>query len=406
MEVFLIGGGIGGLMAALCLHQVGIRCRVFEANIEFKRLGVGINLHPHAMRELSKLGLEPALTHLGVVAKEKSYFTSHGQLVFSEPCGHFAGLDHPHVAIHRADLHDLLLSTVIERLGRQAVAMGHTCIGIEQDRQSVTAHFSDTGIGKTIALKADIAVACDGLHSAVRRQLYQNEPPPLYSGFTSWRGLVRAPPFLSGASMVLVGTLETALFMGYPIKNYPDGSQLMNLIASVPKNIPIEGNSFSGRGRLEDFIDHFKDWTFSWIDISGLFASADAFLELPLVDRDPLNRWTFGRVTLLGDAAHPMSPRGGNGAAQSMIDAATLAQALANEPDLNSALEKYEAQRRPVTNNIVLANRESPPDTIIRSVEDRTEGRSVDNLDKAVNRAELEKISKNYKRVTGAIGNA
>jgi 5-methylphenazine-1-carboxylate 1-monooxygenase len=404
MDVLLAGGGIGGLTAALWLHRVGIRCRVYEASQQYYRLGVGINLHPHAVKELAELGLEAALLHRGVVARERAFFNAHGQLIYREPVGRFAGLPHPHVTIQRADLHDILLTAVVERLGPNAIVMGHRCTGVEQDGNAVVAQLADAGSGHAqVAVRADIAVACDGLHSAIRRRFYPYEPAPIYCGKTSWRGLAHANPFLSGASVAFVGAYSTGMIAAYPVKNYPDGTQLINLIACLPKQIPVRGD-FDRQGRLDDFIDRFSGWTFDWIDVPRLFSGADGVVEFPLLDRDPVSRWTFGRVTLLGDAAHPMSPRGGNGAAQAIIDAATLAQCLASEPNPSSALEKYEAQRRPATSDIVLANRQSPPDTIIEKVEARTGGSRFDAIDEIATSDELRAISENYQRVTGGFG--
>ena len=390
MQTILIGGGIGGLTAALWLHKVGVPCRIFEASPAFRPLGVGISLQPHAMTELAEVGLAPALMSRGVVAKEKAFFTASGSLIHSEPYD-TAQLADPYVTIQRSDLHDILLGEVIRRLGPDAVVMDRRCVRVEQSGDFVTVHFVDSN-GSAKAERADIAVGCDGLHSAVRRQMYPNESAPIYSGVTSWRGLVRSSPFLSGSSIALVGAFDTALFMAYPVRQHADGGQLLNLIASVPKPVPIEIDGSGTPGRREDFIEHFREWTFDWLDVPGLLYGTDSYLELPLVDRDPLARWTFDRVTLLGDAAHPMSPRGGNGAAQSIIDAAELARSLANEPDIRSALERYEAKRRPAANTVVMANRESPPDLIIKRAGD---GPAVDS-------AEFKNIWANYNRLTGA----
>jgi 2-polyprenyl-6-methoxyphenol hydroxylase-like FAD-dependent oxidoreductase len=404
MDVLVAGGGIGGLTAALWLHRIGIRCRVYEASQHYNRLGVGINLQPHAVKELSELGLEAALVHRGVVIEERAFFNAHGQLIYREPVGRFARLPFPHVTIQRADLHDILLAAVIERLGPQAVVMGHRCVGIEQDAGAVVGRFAIAGSRHAdVAVRADMAVACDGLHSAVRRRFYPHEPAPLYCGKTSWRGLARAEPFLSGATVAFVGAYNTGMFAAYPVRIYPDGTQLINLIACLPKRIPV-GSDLDRQARVADFIDRFNGWIFDWIDVPRLFSSTKDVLEFPLVDRDPIPRWTFGRVTLLGDAAHPMSPRGGNGAAQAIIDAATLARSLAGEGDPSSALRDYEARRRPATSEIVLANRLSPPDTIIETIERRTGGGRLDAVDHIATCDELRVISQNYQRVTGALG--
>jgi 5-methylphenazine-1-carboxylate 1-monooxygenase len=402
MSVILAGGGIGGLTAALWLHRVGIRCRVYEAAQEYNPVGVGINLQPHAVKVLSQLGLQAALVDRGVVVEERAFFSAHGQLIYREPVGRFAGQSYPHLTILRAELHDILLGTVIERLGPDAVVMGHRCTGIAQNADGVIARFANADGGEPVAAEADVAVACDGLHSVVRRQLHPHEPAPLYCGTTSWRGLADGSPFLSGASVAFVGSYNTGMVAAYPVRLHPDGSQLINLIACLPKQSPACGD-VERQGRLEDFIHRFSGWRFDWIDVPQLFSCADGVLELPLVDRDPIHRWTFGRITLLGDAAHPMSPRGGNGAAQAIIDAAVLAQCLASEPEASSALQRYEARRRPATTDIVMTNRRNPPDSIIETIERRTGGGRFDAIENVATLDELRAVSSNYQRVTGAM---
>src|SRR5882672_2313127 len=219
MDILLAGGGIGGLTAALWLHRIGMRCRVYEASQHYNRLGVGINLQPHAVKELADLGLQAALLQRGVEAEERAYFTSHGELIYREPVGRFAGLSYPHITIQRADLHDILLTAVMERLGPDAVLMGHRCTGIEQDGDDVIARFAVASRGHAeVTVRADVAVACDGLHSAVRRRFYPHEPAPLYCGKTSWRGVARGKAFLSGATVVFVGAYDSGLFAAYPVK--------------------------------------------------------------------------------------------------------------------------------------------------------------------------------------------
>lgn len=401
MDATVIGGGIGGLTTALSLHRAGIGCRVFEASSAWKPLGVGINLQAHAVKELSDLGLEEALIRRGIVARERAYFTAHGQLVYREPLGRFAGLSHPHISIQRSELHNILLTAVIERLGADAVHLGHRCCGIEQDDNSIEAKFAANGLAtEQCTARSDIVIACDGLHSAIRHQFFPDEPPPRYSGKISWRAFARAKPFLSGATVAFVGAYSTGMFAAYPVRNYPDDTQLLNLIACIPEestgDLPCDG-----QGRVEDFINHYRSWTFDWIDVPKLFSSVESVLELPLLDRDPLPRWTFGRATLLGDAAHPMSPRGGNGAAQAIIDAATLARCIAETTDPTSALLSYEEQRRPATRDIILANRENPPDTIIEKVEQRTGGKRFVQVADVIAPEELRSVSDNYQRLTG-----
>lgn len=397
MQVALVGGGIGGLMAALALHRAGIDCRVFESSLAYEPLGVGLSLRPQGVRVLAKFGLKPELIRRGVEIKDRFYFDRHGVLVYREPCGAAVG-NEPYLTIHRADLHEILLNSVVERLGCQAVTMGYHCTGFEQDGNGVAAHFLDVQSGRREEVKASILVGCDGLHSVVRRRLFPNEAQPIQCGITSWRGVARGQPFLSGTSLALVGTFDKAMVTAYPIRNYSDGSQLINLVASLP-NAVLAHPDFGENGTLDDFIDHFREWAFGWIDVPTRFAQLNTIMRLPLVDRDPLDQWTFGRVTLLGDAAHPMSPRGGNGAVQSIIDAAVLGEVLAAESDANTALQRYETLRRTATNEIVQTNRENPPDTIINAAR-RKRPRSG-GFGELADQTTFKRISENYRRLTG-----
>jgi 2-polyprenyl-6-methoxyphenol hydroxylase-like FAD-dependent oxidoreductase len=264
----------------------------------------------------------------------------------------------------------------------------------------VIVHLVDSRTGDPLpAERGTVAIACDGIHSAVRRQFYPDGDPLVYAGTTMWRGVTRGRPFLNGASIARIGTYDSGKLLIYAIRNYPDGTQLLNWVAEARAKADAEGN-WSKEGKLEDFIGYFKDWHFDWLDVPDMMARAEAVLEYPMADRDPLDRWTFGRVTLLGDAAHPMVPRGGNGAAQSIIDARVLADLLADAEDPVAALQAYEAQRRPATNKVVLTNRVGPPDTIISLVEERTQGRPFTDLDSVISQDELRAISQQYASVT------
>jgi 2-polyprenyl-6-methoxyphenol hydroxylase-like FAD-dependent oxidoreductase len=397
MHVAIIGGGIGGLSTALYLHQQGIDCRVYESVPEYKPLGVGINLFPHAMRRLFELGLEDAVREVGVEAKEFTFFNQHGQLIYREPCGRHAGYDWPHFSFHRADLHRVLLDAVMARLGPDAVHNGHRCSGFSQDDQGVTLQL-DTAT-TSHAVRADVAIACDGFHSAVRRQLYPEEAPAHFGGINLWRGVTRGQPFLSGASVTRCGALRHGKLVVYPIRNHADGTQTINWAVEILKSDWSE-NDWNKTGQLSDFIDYFSNRCFPWLDIPRLFREAEFILEYPMVDRDPIPRWSFGRVTLLGDAAHPMYPRGGNGGAQSILDAELLASLLANCDDPVQALQAYEAERRPKTRDIVLTNRSTPPDAIIERVDALTASQPFARIEDVISLTELQGMSELYKQVT------
>ena len=392
-HILIVGGGIGGLTLALALHARGLSCRVYEAAPEFRPLGVGINMLPHAIRELTALGLQPALESYGVEAREFAYFNRHGQAVFAEPCGRFAGYEYPHFSIHRADLHKVLADAVESRLGPDTVRLGHRCVGVEQDAGGAKALFENAG-----PASGTILVGADGFHSAVRRQFHPDEGAPHFGGINMWRGVTRRAPFLTGASVTRVGTVARGKMVIYPIRRFDDGSQLVNWVTEQPRD-DHKPNDWATPGRIEDFIAPFADWKFDWLDIPELIARAEFILEYPMLDRDPVDRWTFGRVTLLGDAAHPMYPRGGNGGAHAILDAEALARLLVEIDDPAAALKAYEDERLEVTREIVLANRKQPPDHIIETVEALTGGEPFERLEDVIDPAELAAISDRYKEI-------
>ena len=403
MQTIIAGAGIGGLTLALAMHAAEVpgQIRIYEAAGEFKPLGAGINLGPHAIKELSALGLEPALSARGCLPQDYAFFTRLGQLVYREPWGRAAGHQWPHVSIHRADLHDVLIRAVIERLGADCLWTGHRCTGFAQDETGVMVHLAGPD-GTVIAPeRADILIACDGIHSAVRTQLFPNEGPFIFRGVNLWRGITRHAPILTGASIARIGARHTTMSL-YPIRSNVDaaGNMLVNWVVEVERDVAVPVD-WSKPGRLEDFDHHFEDWRFDWLDAAALIGGSDQILSYPMVDRDPLPRWTHGRVTLLGDAAHPMYPQGGNGGAQSIIDAATLARALVSEPSPPDALAAYEAARLPATSRIVLQNRTAPPNVIVDTVEQRTAGRRFDRLDDVISQDELRSIFERYQKVAG-----
>ncbi|WP_144632481.1 flavin-dependent oxidoreductase [Bordetella genomosp. 13] len=401
-DVVIIGAGVGGLVLALSLHQAGIACRVYEAVREIRPLGVGINLLPHATRELDELGLLPALDPVGVRTKESVFYTRHGQLIYREPAGQAAGYDWPQYSIHRGDLQMALLDAVRQRLGADSVVTDARCSRVDQDDAGVTAHFRDNDGHDLPPVRGAIAVGCDGIHSALRKQLYPREGAPRYSGVNMWRGTTRCKPFLSGASMVRAGWLSTGKMVIYPIRDDVDaqGNQLVNWVAEIEAAEPAV-RDWTRAGRLEDFFPAFADWHFDWLDVAALIQDADGILEYPMVDQDPLPTWTQGRLTLLGDAAHPMVPRGSNGAGQAVIDARYLAGQLKRQGLTPAALADYDRVRVEATTRVVLTNRANPPDAILREVHVRSGDRPYARIEDVISPAELESISANYKRVAG-----
>lgn len=400
-RIAVVGGGIAGLSLALQLHQRGLACDVYERVPEVRELGVGITLLPHAMRELAGLGLQPALEAAGIENLESVFFNRFGQFIYREPRGRHAGYAVPEIGIHRGKLHRILYDAAVQRLGPERIHTGHRCTQVTQDASSATVWFTDAQGAPRAPVSADIVVACDGVHSAVRRQYYPDEQLA-FAGINTWRGVTRHKPILSGKSYVRVGSIKTGKMVIYPIVDSVDGDghQLVNWMAEIER--PGESmNDWNQGGRVEDFIGLFQDWHFDWLDVPALIRNAEQVLEYPMVDKDPIPQWTFGRVTLMGDAAHPMYPRGSNGSAQALIDARTLATELASPCTAEQALQSYEALRREATARVVATNRTVPPDFINIKVDELSGDRPFRHIDDLITQAELREISENYKRVAG-----
>lgn len=400
MRVVIVGAGIGGLTTALELHRVGIDCQLHEAVEQISPVGVGVNVLPHAARILGELGLAGDLTAVSVLTRESVFYNRFGQLVYTEPAGRFAGHSDPQYSIHRAQLQDVLLRAVRERIGPDAVRLGQPAVRVSQDDRRATVHF-DAGHPPA---HADAVIGCDGIHSVVRAQFHPEEGPPRYSGITMWRGVSLWPPFLTGASMVRAGWFPTGKLVAYPIRHDADGhgNDLVNWIGE--KHAPAKPDRrWDRRGRLEDFVDCFADWSWDWLDVPGMLRAAPEVLEYPMVDQEPLDRWGAGRITLLGDAAHPMLPRGSNGAGQAILDARALAECLAGRrPDeVSAALAGYEHLRREATSAVVRANRVSPPDAILGEVYRRTGDQPFGSVTDVIGLDELRTLAHSYRQVTG-----
>jgi 5-methylphenazine-1-carboxylate 1-monooxygenase len=401
-NVIIVGAGIGGLTLGLALHKSGIPCRIFESTAEIKAVGVGINLLPHATRELAALGLEEALAKVAIATSDATFFNRFGQLIYQESLGCAAGYEHPQFSIHRGDLQMVLLDAFVARAGRERLNTNSHCLAVEQDETGVSVTFAD-GPGGTnrSTVRGRIAVACDGINSAIRKRFFPDEGEPRYSGVNMWRGVTRWKPILSGASMVRAGWLSHGKMVIYPIRPAgADGLQLVNWVAEI-ETPAYRRRDWNRPGAIGDFIGAFAGWHFDWLDVPAFIRAADHVLEFPMVDQDPLPRWSFGRVTLLGDAAHPMVPRGSNGAGQAILDARALVSALLEHGDPVAALAAYENQRLEATTRIVLTNRTNPPDAILREVFQRTNDKPFGKIDDVISRGELVALSEGYKQIAG-----
>lgn len=375
MKVLIAGAGIGGLTLALMLNQRGIPVQLFEAAREVREVGVGINVLPHAIRELDAVGLLPALDKVGVRTRKLSYLTKQGQEVWSELRGLHGGHEVPQFSIHRGRLQKTIYDAVIDRLGPDAVLTGRRLAGFVQDEAGVTAHFTDAIEGGAgLSVRGDVLICCDGIHSAGRRTFYPDEGAPSWQGVAMWRGAAEWPVWLDGESMAIGGGLG-GKFVLYPIAPARDGLQLTNWVVNVrikdPALSPPPPDNWSRQVSLATVLPHAKRFHVPGMDIEGLVRATPAIFEYPMADRDPLPRWTFGRVTLLGDAAHPMYPVGSNGASQAILDARCLADALAQAEHPRAALWVYEKDRLPKTAEVVRTNRIGGPERVIDEVEKR-----------------------------------
>ena len=401
-DIIIVGAGIGGLTLGLALQQAGIPCRIFESAPEIKAIGVGINLLPHATKELAALGLEDALARVAIETTDATFFNRFGQLIYQEPLGRAAGYDHPQFSIHRGDLQMVLRDAFCARAGAERLVTGRHCLAVEQDETGVTVNFVDgpSGVSR-FATRGRAAIACDGINSVIRKQFYPDDDVA-FAGINSWRGVTRRNPILTGRSYIRVGSILTGKIVIYPIIDRVDseGNQLINWMAEI-KQDSFDKNDWNKPGNLADFFPIYENWRFDWLDVAGLIEKADSILEYPMVDKDPLERWTFGRVTLAGDAAHPMYPRGSNGAAQGAIDARTLADCLAVADDPCAGLKAYEGKRLSATADVVRTNRQHPPDFINIRVEELVGDRPFTNLDDYISQDELRALSERYKQVAG-----
>ena len=403
-RVAIVGGGIGGLVLALQCHRRGIDCLVFEAVEKLEPLGVGINLLPHSVRILAGLGLLDELRATAIETSELAYFNKHGQAIWREPRGLAAGYDFPQFSIHRGELHLMLLRHVRDRIGAERVLVGHAIKRFDNVGDKATAVLENRRSGAEVAtVTADLIVAADGIHSTVRAALYPEEGPPRYSGRVLWRGTCVALPFLTGRSMMQAGHASQKAVV-YPISRKvfeESGNNLTNWIMelAVPGDTPPK-QDWSKQVDKSVFAGPFASWQWDWLDVPALIANGGAAYEYPMCDRDPLPQWSFGRVTLLGDAAHPMYPIGSNGASQAILDTESLGAALAEEPGVPQALARYEAERREATGKIVLANRGNGPDQVMQLAEERAPD-GFDNVHDVIPLAELEAISARYKQTAG-----
>jgi len=404
MKVLIVGGGIGGLATALSLHERGIDCELYEQSSGIRELGVGINTLPNAIKELADLGLLEQLDAVGVRTYELIMTHRLGQEICRDLRGLDAGYAVPQFSIHRGRLQGVLYDAVRSRLGAEVVHVGHRLAGFGQDAGGVQATFTDRDGNVIGTARGDALIAADGIHSAVRAALYPHEGSPRWNGVMMWRGATDWPVFLTGRSMIIAGGTASKLVL-YPIgPGATPGTRLTNWAVcaqiAAPGTEPPRREDWSRPGRREELAPYLDRFRVRHVDLRGLVDATPQCYEYPMCDRDPLPAWSFGRVTLLGDAAHPMYPMGSNGASQAILDARCLARCLVSHAGVPAALAAYQDERLPMTSQIVQMNRRGGPEGVIDVVEERAPD-GFENLRDVISPGELNAILKGYATAAG-----
>ncbi|MBS0126820.1 flavin-dependent oxidoreductase [Thetidibacter halocola] len=399
--VMIAGGGIGGLVTALTLHQVGVPCVVFEKVREPKPLGVGINLQPNAVRELFDLGLgADRLDTVGLPAREWALVGLNGNDIFAEPRGLEAGYRWPQYAAHRGRFHMLLMDVFRHRAGPDALRTATEVTGYRNGPDGVTVQLR-TPEGPA-EMTGTLLIGAEGIHSPIRAQMHPDQPPIHWGGAIMWRGTTRAKPIRTGSSFIGLGTHEHRMVI-YPI-SHPDADGLaqINWIAELTVD-PSHGWKDAGWFQpvpIDSFAHHFDAFRYDWLDVPALLRGADVAYRNPMIDRDPIPTWIDGRVALLGDAAHAMYPTGSNGASQAIMDARTLGAAMLTHGVTPQALEAYDAQLAGPVGQLVLRNRGAGPFGLLNLVDQRCGG-VFDNIDAVIPAAERAAFMADYKRAAG-----
>jgi 2-polyprenyl-6-methoxyphenol hydroxylase-like FAD-dependent oxidoreductase len=410
-QILIAGAGIGGLTTALALHAAGFtNIHIFETSATLTTLGVGINVQPSAVLILRNLGLLEALEKTGIKTQELNFYNRHGDSILSEPRGMHAGYAVPQFSIHRGEFQMLLLSAVKERLGEDTLHLNHALTGFDQTDESITARFSQRKYGMPAAMSSvtgDVLIAADGINSTARKLLYPGEGPPRFSGRMLWRGCIERDQYLTGASMVWAGHTDQK-FIAYPIsqRSANKGKSLINWIAELrirdkaDVDLTPPKTDWTKAVKKDVFAGPFATWRCGGLEMADLINNTEKVFEFPMSDRDPVEKWSFGRLTLMGDAAHAMYPIGSNGASQAIIDAETLAKHLSSSSSIPEALTAYELERLPPTAKIVMANRANGPDHVLQLAEERAPD-GFGNVHDVIPKEELEEIGRVYKKVAG-----
>lgn len=402
-HVLIAGGGIGGLVLALTLHQIGVSCTVFESVRELKPLGVGINLQPNAVRELEDLGIgEDEMDAVGIPAREWALVGLNGREIYAEPRGKLAGYKWHQYAVHRGEFHMLLYRKVIERLGPQAVRLGSKVTGYRKEADGTVTALVEDRAGLVEEVAGTLLFGADGIHSSVRAQMHPDQPPIHWGGTIMWRGTAKGVPIRSGSSFVGLGTSRHRVVI-YPI-SHPDAEGLsdINWIAEQTYDTDHDWTK-SGWFRpvaLSEFAREFDGFVYDWLNLPELLAKSDIAYENPMIDRDPLPTWVDGPVALIGDAAHPMYPTGSNGASQAIVDARQIGRIMLERGVTAEALARFDAEFCGPIGQVAMRNRGAGPFGLLNMVDERCGGQ-FDNIDDIIPAQERRAFMLAYQQAAG-----
>ncbi|CAF3640727.1 unnamed protein product [Rotaria sp. Silwood1] len=397
-DVLIAGAGISGLVAGLCLHRAGFSVRIHERAQKLEETGFGVNLQPYCVKLLYELGLESEMNEAGICNNKAVFYSSHGQFVYQDPRGLDAGYKWPMYSLHRGRFQQLLLRHVHEEMGAEVVRLGQKLVTFRLQPHHVEVDFMNSITGDIDTERAKVLLAADGINSTVRKILYPDEGPPLWQGITMWRGVTRMDKlYLDGRTMIFAGNPDDRQLIVYPVSE-----QLVNWAFTVRiqepgvRPAPV-ATDWHHLGHIEDVLPLLWDIKLDFLDIDNLVNSSIIVNQFHVTDRNPLPRWTYDRVTLIGDAAHPMSPYGGNGASQAIIDARDLLLAFRTHGITPTGLEKYDQLRRTVSQSYILAAREFGPEKILKIVAERSPF-GFQNLSEVISSEEIDETFSVYRK--------
>ena len=365
-------------------------------------LGVGINIQPNAVRELLDAGIDLSdLDSIGVPAQEWALVGLNGKEVYAEPRGLEAGYKWPQYAVHRGQLLMMLYNKVVERLGNDAVLLGHRVSKYRKDEHGVTVSLRSSN-GKHAEHRCQLLIGADGIHSTVRAQMHPEQPPIHWGGAVMWRGTARVKPMRTQSSFIGLGSHQHRMVM-YPISHSDkDGIALVNWIAEVTVDNAggWQQGSWFREVDIDHFIHHFEHFQYDWLDVPSLLRSADCAYENPMIDRDPVSTWVDGPVALMGDAAHAMYPTGSNGASQAIVDARVIGANMLQHGVTPVALTAYDDQLCSKISELVLRNRGAGPFGLLNLLSDRCGG-VFDDIEDVLPGEERREFMARYKRGAG-----